>query len=66
MKKNNNSCENISYNSAIDKKKLKDIIKCISEYVSYNHYTCTDVPILMERDIQDGLFIEDKKSLKCL
>lgn len=43
---------------------LYDIINCINEYTSRKQHTRIDVPILMERDIQDGVFIEDNKILK--
>lgn len=51
-------------NPAIDKRQLNNIIKCINEYISKKSHSCIDVPILMERDIQDGVFIEDNKIFK--
>lgn len=58
------NCENDLSNYAIDKSELKDIIECIKEYISKRKHICIDVPILMERDIQDGVFIEDNKIFK--
>ena len=51
-------------NPAIDKRQLNNIIERINEYISEKSHSCIDVPILMERDIQDGVFIEDNKIFK--
>ena len=64
MKELNINNANNSYNRTIDKSQLKDIINHIIEYTSCKQHTCVDVPILMERDIQDGVFIEDNKIFK--
>lgn len=64
MKGLKNNCKNALYNGTIDKSALENIIKCINEYISLKSYTCIEVPILMERNIQDGVFIEDNKIFK--
>ena len=64
MKELKNNCGKNSYNRVIDKSQLNNIIKYINEYISDKQHTCIDVPILMERDIQDGVFIEDNKIFK--
>ena len=64
MKELNINNANNSYNRTIDKSQFKDIINHIIEYASLKQHTCVDVPILMERDIQDGVFIEDNKIFK--
>lgn len=51
-------------NRTIDKRQLNTIIKRINEYISEKEHNSIDVPILMERDIQDGVFIEDNKIFK--
>ena len=43
---------------------LNDVIKSISDYISEKKHTLVEVPILLERDIQDGIFIEDNKIFK--
>ena len=48
----------------IDKGQLNNVIKRINEYISCKQHTFTDVPILMDRNIQDGVFIEDNKIFK--
>lgn len=64
MKELKKDCENNLSNYVIDKSQLKDIIECINEYISKKKHICIDVPILMERGIQDGVFIEDNKIFK--
>lgn len=64
MKELKSNFKNNSCNLTIDKSSLENIIKYINEYISLKGHTCTDVPILMQRDIQDGVFIEDNKIFK--
>lgn len=56
--------QNNSYNCIMGKYQLKDLTKKINEYISKKGHICTDVPVLMKRDIQDGIFIEDNKIFK--
>ena len=58
--KEEKNCGNNLYNHTIDKSQVKEIIKNINEYISNKQHICTDVPILMERDIQDRVFIDDR------
>lgn len=51
-------------NNIVDFIQLNDVIKNISDYISERKHTCVEVPILLERDIQDGVFIEDNKIFK--
>lgn len=66
MKELKNNSGNIVTNDETNKCQLNKVIKCINEYISKKRHTCIDVPILMERDIQDGVFIEDNKIFKTL
>ena len=43
---------------------LNDVIKSINDYMTSKKYHCVEVPILMEHDVQDGVFIEDNKIFK--
>lgn len=56
--------QNNSYNCIMGKYQLKDLTKKINEYISKKGHICTDIPVLMKRDIQDGIFIEDNKIFK--
>ncbi len=51
-------------NQSSEKKQLNDVIKTIKSYISKKKGICTDLPILMDRDVQDGVFIEDSKIFK--
>ena len=60
---NNNYKKNLN-NSMTNKCQLNEVIECINQYISNKRHSCVEVPILMERDIQDGVFIEDNKIFK--
>lgn len=64
MKELKSNCRNNLSNLAMDNSSLENIIKYINEYISLKGHIYTDVPILMQRDIQDGVFIEDNKIFK--
>jgi len=51
-------------NHVIDNSQLRSVINRIINYISKKGHNQIDVPILMERDIQDGVFIEDNKIFK--
>ena len=51
-------------NQMINEYQLENLINLIAEYISAKGHTNVDVPILMDRDIQDGVFIEDDKIFK--
>lgn len=62
MEKNYNKAN--SFSQAISPWQLENLIKDITTYISEKGHTQVDVPILMDRDIQDGVFIEDDKIFK--
>ena len=64
MKETNDNCPKKISNCAIDEKQLKEVVACIREYITGKGHTRIDIPILMERDVQDGVFIEDNKIFK--
>ncbi len=64
MKIIKNNCKNHASSEKTDNKQMKDVINQINDYILNKHHTCIEVPILMEHNVQDGVFIEDSKIFK--